>query len=110
MQYRVVLVARAPLLCEATAPQRRIDLGDSRTPARNIPAIERPEMDAGPEPLADIAQPGNAGMGGFRYRPLHVEMEYGFRAAGVFLGHRRQRALPMRAAPLPAAPSRTKST
>ena len=42
----VVLIARSPLLSEATAPQRRIDLGDSRTPSRDFPAVERPEVDA----------------------------------------------------------------
>ena len=83
---RVVLVSRSPLLGEAAAPQRRIDLGNCRTPGRDFPAVERPEVDAGPEPLADKAQPGNPGMGGFRDRPLHIEMENGFSATGAFLG------------------------
>ena len=40
----------------------------------------------GAEPLADEAQPGNAGMGGFRHRSLHVEVKDRFRAAGALLG------------------------
>ena len=63
---RVVLVSRSPLLSEATAPQRRIDLGDSRTPGRDVPTVERPKVDAGSKPLTDATQPGNPGMGGFR--------------------------------------------
>ena len=75
----------SPLLGKAAAPQRWIDFGDSRTFGRDIPAVERPEMDAGPEPLADIAQPGDAGMRGFRHRPLYVELKDRFRAARAFL-------------------------
>jgi type I restriction enzyme R subunit len=37
-------------------------------------------------PLADEAQPGNAGMGGFRHRSLHVEVKHRFRAARALLG------------------------
>ena len=40
-----VLVGPAILLGEATAPQRRIDFGDGRAPDRNIPTVERPEVD-----------------------------------------------------------------
>ncbi len=36
--------------------------------------------------LANEAQPGNPGMGGFRHRSLHVEMDDRFRAAGTLLG------------------------
>ena len=79
----VVLVARAPLVGEATVPQCRIDLGNCRTPGRDFPAVERPEVDAGPELLTDKTQPGNPGMGGFRDRPLHIEMENGFSATGA---------------------------
>ena len=43
-------------------------------------------MHAVAQPLADEAQPGNAGMGGFRHRSLHVEMKDGFRAAGPLVG------------------------
>ena len=71
---------------EAAAPKRRIDLGDGRAPGRNVPTVERPEMGTRSEPLADEAQPGNAGMGGFRHRSLHVEMKDRFRAAGALLG------------------------
>jgi hypothetical protein len=44
--------------------------------------------------LADEAQPGDAGMGGFGDRALHIKMKDGFRVAGAFFGQ----------------PSRTKST
>jgi hypothetical protein len=43
-------------------------------------------MDAVPEPPADVAKPGNPGMGRFRYRSLGVKMEDRFRAAGPLLG------------------------
>jgi hypothetical protein len=43
-------------------------------------------MHAVAQPLADDAQPLNPGMGGFRYRPLHVEIKHRFRAAGALLG------------------------
>src|SRR5208337_5068586 len=39
----------------------------------------------GAEPLADEAQPRDASVGGFRHRPLHVEMKDRFRAAGTLL-------------------------
>ena len=81
-----MLIAVAAFAGEAAAPQRRIDLGDGRTPGRNVPAVERPEMHARPEPLADEAQPGNPGMGGFRHRSLHVEMKHRFCAARALLG------------------------
>jgi len=50
------------------------------------PAVERPEMNALPKPLANEAQPGNPGMGGFGDRSLHVEMKDGFRGACALLG------------------------
>src|SRR5207253_1479966 len=43
----VVLIARAALIGEAAAPEGRVDLGDGRAPGRDVPTIERPEMDAG---------------------------------------------------------------
>ena len=81
-----MLVLRAVRASKAAAPQRRIDLGNGGTPSRNIPAVERPEMHALAQPLADEAQPRNPGMGGFCYRSLHVEMKHRFCAAGAFLG------------------------
>ena len=60
-------VPRAVGTGEAVAPQRWIDLGDGGTPGRNVPAVERPEMDSATQPLAHEAQPRNPGMGGFRY-------------------------------------------
>jgi hypothetical protein len=36
-------------------------------PVGNVLAVERPEMNAGAEALADEAQPRNPGMGGFRH-------------------------------------------
>ena len=51
----VVLVRRAALGRKAAAPQRRVDLGEGRTPHRDSPTVERPEMDAAPEVLPDKA-------------------------------------------------------
>ena len=43
-------------------------------------------MDLLSQMLADETQPGDAGMGGFRHRPLHVEVKHRFGTAGAFLG------------------------
>jgi hypothetical protein len=51
----VVLVIGAGLSVETTTPERRIDFGNGRASRRYIPAIERPEMHARPEFLADEA-------------------------------------------------------
>jgi hypothetical protein len=105
-----VLVGTPRLAGKDAAPQRWLDLRDSRAPDRNVPAVERPEMHPLSKLLADEAQPGNAGVGRFRHRTLHVEMKNRFCAARALFGQRRQRALPVRAASLPHTPSRTKST
>jgi hypothetical protein len=70
----------------AASPELFTRLHHRRAPGRDVPSIERPEMHAGPEPLANEAQPGNPGMGGFRHRSLHVEVIYRFRAASTLLG------------------------
>src|SRR5580693_4311540 len=72
----IVLVACVVLDSKATAPQRRIDLGDDRATRLYLPAVERPEMDAGAEPLSNEAQPGYAGMSGLRHRTLNIEVKY----------------------------------
>src|SRR5207237_4057557 len=81
-----VLIPGTALAGKVAAPQRRIDLGDRGSPARNVPSVERPEMHAAAQLPANEAKPGNSGMGGFRYRSRHVEMEDGFGAAGADLG------------------------
>jgi hypothetical protein len=43
-------------------------------------------MDTRAEPAADDAKPRNSGVGGLCHLPLNVEMKYGLRAAGTFLG------------------------
>ena len=74
---------RTPSLSIRDAEGNKVD---GRPPGRNIPAVERPEMHAGAEALADEAQPGNPCMGGFRHRSLHVEVKHRFRAARALLG------------------------
>ena len=71
----VVLVARALLAREVAAPPGRIDFGDDRAPGRDLPAVEGPEMNALPKPLANKTQLGNPGMGGFGDQSLYVEMK-----------------------------------
>ena len=68
------------------ASTARINFSNSRAPGRDVPAVEGPEMDPLSQALANELQPGKAGMGGFRHRSLHVELEDGFRAAGTLLG------------------------
>jgi len=41
-----MLIAGAVGAGEAVAPQRRVDLDDGRAPGRNVPAVERPKMNA----------------------------------------------------------------
>src|SRR5262249_6682251 len=48
--------------------------------------VEWPEMHARPEPPANEQQPRDTSVGGFRDRPLHVEMKDGLGAAGALLG------------------------
>jgi len=43
-------------------------------------------MHVATEPLANEAQPGNAGMSGFCHRALRVEVKDGFRSTGALLG------------------------
>ena len=81
-----MLVRVAALAGEFVAPERRIDFGDGRAPGGYVSAVERPEIHACAEPLADKAQPGDPGMAGFRHRSLHVEVIYRFRAASTLLG------------------------
>ncbi len=50
-------------------------IGDDGPAGRGGPAIEGPEVDAVAQLLAEEAQPGEAGVGGFRHRPGHVEVE-----------------------------------
>ena len=66
----------------ATAPDRPRRWRNGR---RDVPAVERPEMHVRTEPFADEPQPRHAGMGGFRYRALHIEMKHGLGATGAFL-------------------------
>ena len=106
----VVLVAGPLTPGEATRPERGIDFHDRGSAGRYGPAVERPEMHARPELLADEAQPRDASMGGLRHRSLHVEVKDGFGAAGAFLGQPPPAEMPIRAAPFPTLPSRTKST
>jgi len=51
-----VLVACEILIGETAAPERRIDLGDGRAPGRDVPPIERPEMDVLSKSFEDVAQ------------------------------------------------------
>jgi len=60
---------------EASVPQGGIDLRHNRSPRRDLPAIERPEMDPAGSSLSKMAQPRNSGVGRLRHRALHVEME-----------------------------------
>jgi hypothetical protein len=81
-----VLVASPAFASEATVSQRGIDLGDYGAPGRNIPAIERPEMHALADTLADEPQPGDAKIGGFCHQSLYVEMKNRFRIPRALLG------------------------
>src|SRR5690554_55014 len=81
-----MLVAGSVVIGEGTRPNRGIYLGYRRPTTWDVPAIKGPEMHAGAKALADEAQPGNAGMGGFRHRSLHIEMKHRLRAACSFLG------------------------
>ena len=82
----VVLVDGAALAREAPAPHGGVDLGDGGPAGRNIPPVERPEMNARPQPLPDEPQPRNSGARRLRHRPLHVEMKNRLCAAGALLG------------------------
>ena len=57
------------------APERGIDLGDGGFALRNLPSVKGPEMHARAELLADEAQPGDPGMGGFGDGALHIKMK-----------------------------------
>jgi hypothetical protein len=81
----VLLVAGALTPGEAARPQCRIDFRDGGSAGRYGPPVERPEMHARLELLADEAQPRDAGMGGLCHRSLHIEVKNGFGAAGAFL-------------------------
>jgi len=58
----------------------------ARAPRRDVPTVERPEMHASADALADEAQPGDPCMGGFRHRSLHIEVKHRFCAARALLG------------------------
>jgi hypothetical protein len=66
------------------AINRDMEMPDARRHIERLRA--EPEMGPLSEALTDEAQPRDAGMGGFRHRSLHVELEDGFRAAGTLLG------------------------
>ena len=51
----IVLVLRSIFPLEATAPEGRVDLGNSRSPGRNVPAVKRPKVNSLREALADQA-------------------------------------------------------
>src|SRR6266480_7576796 len=42
----ILLVGRSSLSWESPVPKRGVNLCDSRTIGRNVPTVERPEMDA----------------------------------------------------------------
>jgi hypothetical protein len=50
----VVLVGVTSLDLEASAPQPRINLPHHRLSTRNVPAVERPEMDPAAQLLAEV--------------------------------------------------------
>ena len=60
----IMLIAGAVGAGVGVAPERGIDLGDGGFTLRNFPSIKGPEMHARAQPLAQEAQPGDAGMGG----------------------------------------------
>jgi hypothetical protein len=59
---------------EAARRQRRIDFDKCRTPGGNVPTLKAPEMNRA-EAISDEPQPRDAAVGGFRHRPLDVEMK-----------------------------------
>jgi hypothetical protein len=58
----VLLMGVAPIAWEAVTPQRRINLNDRRFAWRDLPAIERPEMNPISKAPTEKAQPRNAGV------------------------------------------------
>ena len=64
----IMLIPGAVSAGVSLAPKRGIDLGDGGFARRNLPPIKGPEMHARAELMADEAQPGDAGIGGFRDR------------------------------------------
>ena len=71
----IVLMAVAIAALKFAAPQCRIDLSNSRLALWDVPAVERPEMHAAAELLANVAQPGDTGVARFCHRSLNVEMK-----------------------------------
>ena len=80
-----MLVPRAVRASEAVVPQSGIDLGNGGAPGRNVPAVERPEVHALAQPLADVAEPRNTGMSGCRDLSIYSESEYRFCGANAAL-------------------------
>jgi hypothetical protein len=80
---RVVLVACPVFLRELLIPQSRVDFRDGRGLHGNVPTIERPEVQPAPKMLAQIQQPGKAGVSGAGYRARHIKVENRFCLAGA---------------------------
>lgn len=79
----VVLVACPVFLRELLIPQSRVDFRDGRGLRGNVPTIERPEVQPAAKMLAQIQQPGKAGVSGAGPRARHIEVENRFCLAGA---------------------------
>ena len=63
---RVLLVGCSSLGRKCPVPERRIDFCDRRAARRNLPPVERPEMDTAFGVLPDVARPRDARVGNQR--------------------------------------------
>jgi len=105
-----VLVGRAVLGGKGVLPERRVGFDDGRLPRGDRPTVEWPEVQATAELLAQVQQPRYAGMVDLATEPWTSKWNTDLAEPARCSVIRRQRMLPVRAVPLPARPSRTKST
>jgi hypothetical protein len=106
----VVPVRLAPLAREALAPQRTTNLRHHRPPGRDGPAVERPEWTRPAASRRRYRSHGRPAWVAFATDPCPSKRKTDPAAPARSSVKRRQRGLPIRAAPSPTLPSRTKST
>ena len=89
-----LLIPVAAILWETPHPERRVDFGNHRFALRNLPSVERPEVNRSPALLPEVQEPGETSMRRGCHLSLHSETKDGLGGGSPLLGDPEPASLP----------------